>query len=495
MRDTLPPTVAQSPALGSANTLRPPTPAEPFRVALLSFSDGRLRVHRTLEETIGRHRAVLAEAIGRDPLLRLLDEPAGTAHSTRLAAGLAREARRAGAEAAVFNVPVFAFPNFSAVAARVLEMPVLLSSPQDGRMPGLGGILAAHGALRQAGLPSRKIWGNPLEDASLGATLSAFCRATGAIERLKGSVFGLIGGRSIGMNTGVPCTAQWLKTFGVDVEHVDQLEIVRRARLVEQPEVDRAYAWLTARLESVATTGKAAPEHVHEQIRHYIALRGIVADLGLDFIGLKCHYDLSEYFVTGCLSAMLLNDPYDWDGPREPIMTACEADADGALTMRVLQLVSGFPSLLFDVRGYDREAGLYICCNCGAQPSWYAAWSDDAAENLGRVRLEPVIEKYAGGGAHFPYICRGGEITLARFSRVDGEYRLFVAKGGLVDQPREKTAATCPAWPHGFLRLGVEPRDFVERFNANHAHIVPGDHREALGIYGEAMGIPVDCVG
>ena len=81
----------------------------------------------------------------------------------------------------------------------------------------------------------------------------------------------------------------------------------------------------------VSTEGKAAPEHVKEQIRHYIALRSIIQEYGLDFVGIKCHYDLSEYIVTACVSAMCLNDPYDWNGPKAPFVAACEADSDGAL--------------------------------------------------------------------------------------------------------------------------------------------------------------------
>ena len=53
--------------------------------------------------------------------------------------------------------------------------------------------MAAQGAMAQIGLKAAKIWGNPSEEPDLQDTLSAFCRASGVVERLKGSVFGLIG--------------------------------------------------------------------------------------------------------------------------------------------------------------------------------------------------------------------------------------------------------------------------------------------------------------
>lgn len=40
-----------------------------------------------------------------------------------------------------------------------------------------------------------------------------------------------------------------------------------------------------------------------------------------------------------------LNDPYDWDGPHEPIVAATESDMDGALTMQIFKLLTGFPVL------------------------------------------------------------------------------------------------------------------------------------------------------
>jgi L-fucose/D-arabinose isomerase len=450
-------------------------------------------VHQTLQPTIEQHLDTLTRAIGKDPRLCVV-QAAEIAHSGPGAARVGRELRRLQAEAAVFAIPVFAFPNFSLIGARVLGLPVVLSSPQEPGLPGLGGILAAHGALCQAGLPSRKLWGDPSTSPELMAQLSAWCRAAGTIERMKGSIYGLIGGRSIGMNTGVPDTIQWMRQFGVDVEHIDQLEIVRRAELVPAAEVERGFEWLTEHLGQVNLQGKASPENVRRQLRQYIALRDLAAEFGLDFIGLKCHYELSEYYVTGCLSAMLLNDPYDWNGPKPTTVMACEADSDGALTMQILKLISGGPVMLQDLRAYDSKSQVYICCNCGAQPSWYARRSADPAENLRQVSLEPVIPKYGGGGAHFAYNCAPGRITVARLSRPDGRYRMFVARGEYVQFPPEKRSETCAAWPHGFVRMGIEPPRLVEIFNANHVHVAAGDQLDVLKTYCELMDIPVDIV-
>lgn len=44
-------------------------------------------------------------------------------------------------DACVLNVPVFAFPSFTAIAARILHgVPLLAISPANGSYPGLGGL-------------------------------------------------------------------------------------------------------------------------------------------------------------------------------------------------------------------------------------------------------------------------------------------------------------------------------------------------------------------
>ena len=67
-----------------------------------------------------------------------------------------------------------------------------------------------------------------------------FFRATAAKSRLMGKTFGLFGGRSLGIDTGTFDPMQWKKLFGVDTEHIDQLEIIRRAEMISDEDT-RAY--------------------------------------------------------------------------------------------------------------------------------------------------------------------------------------------------------------------------------------------------------------
>jgi L-fucose isomerase len=57
----------------------------------------------------------------------------------------------------IFNVPVFAFPNYSLIAAMRGRGPYLGIAPINSKFPGLGGLLAATNLLHQNGIYCDKV--------------------------------------------------------------------------------------------------------------------------------------------------------------------------------------------------------------------------------------------------------------------------------------------------------------------------------------------------
>lgn len=460
------------------------------RIGLLSFSDGRKRVHEGLRSGLEARAGELGRMIERAGA----EAVAGgeIVHSPRQAVREAKRLRAADVAGAVFNIPVFAFPNFSAIAARVLGEPVAIMSPGEAGLPGMGGMLAAGGALHQIGLFEERIWG-PFESGESQARLDVFVRAIGARHLLRGQVYGQIGGRSIGMLTGVSSSpAEWLRVFGVDIEHIDESEILRLAEGVDDSERARIVGWLEKNLRSVAYKdgSKLTRESLAYQAACATAVKMIIEERELDFVGIKCHFDLSEYYCTQCLSAAFLPSRLDWDGERAPLACACEADGDGALTMQILQLVSGRPALFLDLRHYDREADLWTLCNCGGQSVHYAARSGDAAANLKAVDLVPVIPKYGGTGAHVRYLGSPGPLTFARIVHDQREPSLVTFRGEAVRAEEKWMESSCPAWPHIYASIETDHRTLLSELHANHVHAVEGDCTAELEMFARACGIP-----
>ncbi len=466
------------------------------KIGIMTFSDGRKEVYRDLlqmneqfqdrlkqrlEET-GEFEAYAGEIIG------------DTDQAKREAMKLAR----AGVEATIFNFAVWIFPSFPVMAANFVPGPYLLFSNVNPRYPGLVGMLATAGALDQLGIFNGRVWGD-IGDDQVMEKVVAFLRAATTVNRLRGETFGLFGGRPMGMYTAVADEDQWQSLFGIDIEHTDQWEIVRRAKEVPDGQVEWAFTWLTQHVCKIHYDGKQlTPEKLKLQIRSYYAVKKIIEEKHLDFIGIKAQPELTDNFVTMDLTESFMNDPYDWDGPHEPVVDATEADMDGALTMEIFKHLSGKPVMFADVRHYDAEGNFFDLCNSGSHPTYFAARSNDPAVNLKKVEFYPEGFYFPAGGASVRSIAAPGEVTIARMSRKGGRYWLAIAPAeflDLGDRTEEKAKATQVEWPHAFARLRAPADEFLAEYDSNHCHAIYGDWAEELVWVAKMLGIDYKVFG
>jgi L-fucose isomerase len=192
---------------------------------------------------------------------------------------------------------------------------------------------------------------------------------------------------------------------------------------VEEKEVEKGLKWFEDMMgDRIKYDGKIlTPETLRTQIRLYIAMREVNNENGFDFCGLKGQRELTEYICLGDVAEMLMNDPYDWNGPKETTVCATEADAYAAITMQMFKYISGgLPVLFMDVRLYHPDKNLWDWCNSGNHASWYAAQSFDPAENFKKVTFYPALEFYfKAGGASVEFDAAPGPMTFARLGLWD----------------------------------------------------------------------------
>jgi L-fucose/D-arabinose isomerase len=468
------------------------------RIGILSLSDGRDFVHGDVADFITRASDTLTAAL-RDAGHEVIVAPE-IVWTNELATSQARWLADQRPDLTLFHYAVWAFPHFTMLAAEATRGPLQLLANIDPQYPGMVGMLAGGGALDQIGRTHSRAWGD-IRDAAVLGKVSAAGRAGAAVQRLRGSTFGRIGGRPMGMYTAVGNTDQWMRTFGVDVEEIDQWEIVRRSDLVEQSRVTAAREWLERHAAGVHYDGKQlTPELLERQIRSYYAMRELIDEWHLDFSGIKGQPELTTHFTTMDVTEAFLNDPYDWDGPKDTHVTATEADMDGALTMQVLKtLGGGVPALFADVRHYHADRDVWDLCNSGQHATWYAARSDDPAENLARTHLYPEVFYFPAGGASVQHLAAPGEMTLARLTRQDGRYRMHVMRGEFVTYDDATNEAMMRQstfeWPHAFASLHVPAEEFLSRFGANHIHAIPGEHVAELRAVCDLLGVDYDGFG
>lgn len=447
------------------------------RVAVLSFSDGRDFVHRDLAEYVASQEARLVDQLRRRGHDVVVAQQTVTSNTAAVSAS--REVAAHRPDLTVFNYPVWSFPHFSMLAADSTPGAMVLFSNIDPQYPGMVAMLAAGGSLDQVGRAAPRVWGEADDDAVL-ARLEVQARAAGTVAGLRGSTFGRIGGRSMGMYTAVGRTDEWMSRFGIDVEEIDQYEIVRRSELVDPARARRGREWLEQHCAGVHYDGKQlTPELLERQIRSYHAVQELIEEWSLDFTGIKGQPELTNSFTTMDVTEAFLNDPYDWEGPKQTHVCATEVDMDGALTMQILKLLTGLPVLFADVRHYFADRDVWDLVNSGQHATWYAARSEDPAENLRRVHLYPEDFYFPAGGASVHHLAAPGEMTFARLSRKSSRYRMQVSRGSFetfgADVDEELMRQSTYHWPHAFTRFDAAAATILSRFGANHIHAVPGD--------------------
>ena len=354
--------------------------------------------------------------------------------------------------------------------ARRLNRPFILWALPDMVLSSLVPSCVTHGSLDEMGIQHKFVYGWPEDDAALDQ-ITKYARASMVVNHMDGIKYGLIGGRCMYMYTAMPDLIQIKRIFGVETEHIDQYTLVLDAQKVSD---EKALEYLRA-FKTQYGNIEPCDEVMIKSIKLYFALKGIIEERNLSFVGVKCLPELATNYVSGCLAVSHINN----DG----IVAACEADTNAALTMQILHLLSGEPvdfADVFQVNLQDREVRLV---NCGALATNLAVSKKDVSWGLQYEFIGPAR------GATTVFVCKPGRITLARLARIKGEYVMQVTTGEAYSQPKEKMREARDRWPHLFFRLDGNAMEFVQNCRSNHQHWIYGDFKDELVEVCNLLGI------
>ena len=221
------------------------------------------------------------------------------------------EIDRSDADAVVFLTPIFTSPSLVAHAANLAIKPSILMGNEAGDTFSQLSFLASAGAVEQSGARYKRIPGD-IADPKVKSELLHYLKAVTVASTLRGLTYGSLGGRSLGISTGTSDLAQWERSFGIDIEHIDQFEIVHRAEKADEDKVRLYKEWIFKNYGKVAYLEKRFNEEsLDKMIRSYLATKSIIHDFELDFLGIKCQPEMSNGYILQCLNVQLLNYPYD----------------------------------------------------------------------------------------------------------------------------------------------------------------------------------------
>ncbi len=282
-----------------------------------------------------------------------------------------------------------------------------------------GANITSH-ALQREGHNVRYVYGDP-DEPDILKTIAALARAAATRARLRQSRIGLVGQAPTGFYGCEFDTLELARVVGVSVSQMDLGSLFAAAREAPAQAVSSAIADTATRSPSLRALD---PTHVERFGQTYVALSEIARERALDGIAVRCWPEFpQDYGVMPCATLGRLAD----DG----YVTACEADMHGAVTLLLLQWLSGAAPLLADLVAMDQESHSVTLWHCGNAPAC-----------LAREGAEPRLTVHCNRriGVAGDFAIAPGPATLARLGVGPDGYRLLHVEGEVIDQAANRFA-------------------------------------------------------
>lgn len=251
------------------------------------------------------------------------------------------------------------------------------------------------------------VYGNK-EEPRVAKELSDMISAYAAAKNMNGLTFGLFGYRPTAFYNCAFDEVVIRRTFGINFEETD-------LKVVFDTMAELDWSDVEAEMKKTAETWDTAalPDgHLENHARLYLALKKLYPMQGYDYAVIKCWPEMGNLHTTPCAVLGRLAD--------EGINIGCEGDVDAGLAAITQNILTGLPTFITDLINIDEENNTVSFWHCGnAAPSLH-----NAADGVTMCN-HPL----AGQGTAFWCSLKPGPVTAARFTNIDGRYRLFVLRG------------------------------------------------------------------
>jgi L-arabinose isomerase len=292
-------------------------------------------------------------------------------------------------------------------------------------------------------------------------------QALTAVKNMEKARIGWIGGVSPGFHNMLVDPRQLNARLGLFVGEHEMAELVQMAE-AQQPAAVRA---LAQAIRAAATQVTVSSEVAFDRVtRVYLALKTLVEEHGYDALAVQCWSKIQEqYRIVPCMA-------YSWLGSEDGIAVSCEGDLQGAISMYLLNLLTGAEqsATLLDMAALDPQTRCMMMFHCGVTPRHFA--NDQGIKWVDHVTLG----RHSG---EEPYGVAGDQIfapqadTTITYLGDDGS-RLLVLRASIIDHTLKGFDGT---------------RGWFNRFELNKAEINTWDLINTLTVRGHehhfAVGI------
>ncbi|HEY7089006.1 MAG TPA: hypothetical protein VH518_13005 [Tepidisphaeraceae bacterium] len=432
--------------------------------------------------------------------------------------------------------------------------PILTVANWSGTWPGLVGMLNLNGSMTKAGVKYSTIWSEDFSDDFFRGYLRTWLKEgyvkhktphvtkfkhvkvpgrerklgealASELQRNK-AIMGVFDEGCMGMfNAVIP--DELLNLTGVYKERLSQSALYYETTQVRDDEAREVRRWMEDRGMKFLTGSNEQTDltdnQIHQQCKMYIAAMRIADDFGCQTIGIQYQQGLKDLLPASDLVEGTLND-----SNRPPVKSRCGkrvlyesqplphfnevdecAGLDGLMTYRVHRAM-GQPveNTLHDLRWGDPDRSgtvsdyVWVFEISGSVPPSHFAngWAGATSER------QPAMYFRLGGGT-IKGISKPGEIVWSRVYIEDGELKMDLGRGGVVELPMEETQrrwdSTTPQWPimHA-VTYGTSRDQMMAKHKSNHIQVAYANTPEeadramlAKATMAEALGLDVCICG
>jgi L-fucose isomerase-like protein len=310
------------------------------------------------------------------------------------------------------------------------------------------------------------------QEPEFRAEVETFMRACAVVKGQKNARIGQVGLRPANFETVAYDEVAMIQKFGQNVIFEDLSDVVRRAKSYK--DADPRLGQITANLKKELAEVTVSEDYLAKEARLELALREFWEHSHLSSMAMSCWPSIQPlYGISMCAMYGRLTG--------QGMLTACETDILGALSMRLnydAALGETVPHFVDWTIQHRENANWFLSWHCGNAP---ACLANDRGKAALRSRKDMTgTLPYAPGddtAGLYQFQLKPGKVTLVRLAEYDNHWKMLITSGEII--PTDEVLAGTWAWvavkDHAKLY-----RTLVEEGFIHHASMIHDDQTKVL---------------
>lgn len=371
------------------------------------------------------------------------------------------------------------------VASAFRELPILLFGTKEGpftsdgnrRSDSFCGTLSISSGLHRRQIPF--IFAGIVfpEEISFKNNIEDFLRVCAILRGFIGVRIGLVGPRPERFETCIFSEDLLMRKFKQRVIPIDLVDIIS---LANSQKNSQAVKKTVKNIKTRADSSSLTPAALQSIASLEYALENFAQEKKLSAMGIQCWTAMQNvYGISPCHAMGRLTE--------RGIMTSCEVDIYGALTMLMQYLASlgeTVPHFIdWTIRHQEKE-NVFLAWHCGNAPPSLACQGSDIALKYHSILGPSLGIDRSMGTAEFQLA--PGTVTLSRLQEQDGKFKMLIAEGKIVASQQQLRGSW--SWVE-VPQLNKLYTTLVKEGFTHHASLIHGNCSSALVNACELLGI------